>query len=855
MSLRRRWFSQLTSPLLTGHQDNAKFALAIGHSEPFVLSGGDVPLVYILYVLFTTFLGCPMIPTEYKWTVLMPTVPFWCRLIDALELSSDQFIDAFLEIFMPFSLRDPMRDEFDRLEQGSMTVIFSIRHAFMSCPDISMIAFSPSIVPICFRPASVLFDPRSTFSYVSVYFTSCFDFVSEPLAMLIRVSTPARKLAERGCLSYLAHIRDTSVVLPPFLDFVRVFCKFMEVFPTNLHSMPSDRYINFIIDVESGTKPISISPYRMAPTKLKELKDQLQELLDKGFIRSSILPWGVPVLFVKRKDGSMRMCIDSRQLNKRLRDEKLYAKFTKCKFWLEFFSFLGHVVTKKGIMIDPTKVAVVRDWFRPTLPAEIQSFVGLARYYRCFIEDFSSIAAHLTKLTQKKIPFSGLMLVRSSLMEQIRAHRFDDAGLRSIRDNVLDGEAKEASLDSEEVKDTHMRPGGLLQRLSIPEWKWERITMDFVTSFPRTSHKSTIQVLEDMLRVCLMDLGGQWKQYLDLAEFVYTNSYHSSIDMAPFEALYGRCCHSPVGWFDVSEVRPRGTDLLCESLDRVQIIQDRLRAAQRRQKCYADRRLCALRFGVGDHFFLRNSPMKGVMRFGKRGKLSPRYIGPFEILRTVGDVAYELALPPDLSVVHPDFHISMLRCYIPDESQVLARVHLRFLDSGNYWSFQGNQRDAKSPRSEVSNPKLSAEGPTIQARGIFQGHDDTVEDVQFCPSRLTYVEELSSKIFWILQKAQNQNTTTGLRTCNNILSMAQVVEVPNISWEDFRRLENIKHELQEEIEREKRIRDNLKAMEEDVDDELSEIKPTHFEESMEYARRSVTDADISKYQAFAQTLQ
>ncbi|WMV16380.1 hypothetical protein MTR67_009765, partial [Solanum verrucosum] len=144
----------------------------------------------------------------------------------------------------------------------------------------------------------------------------------------------------------------------------------------------------------------------------------------------------------------------------------------------------------------------------------------------------------------------------------------------------------------------------------------------------------TIQVLEDMLRACVMDFGGQWDQFLPLAEFAYNNSYHSSIQMAPFEALYGRRCRSPVGWFESTEPRPRGTDLLQEALDQV-------------------------------------SPMKGVMRFGRRGKLSPRYIGPFEILRTVGEVAYELALPPVFSSIHPVFHVSMLRRYVPDESHVL----------------------------------------------------------------------------------------------------------------------------------------------------------------------------------------
>ena len=119
----------------------------------------------------------------------------------------------------------------------------------------------------------------------------------------------------RGCLSNLAFIRDTSVE-PPSMDSVPVVQEFSDVFPSDLPGVPPDRDIDFAIDLEPGTKPISIPPYRMAPAELKELKDQLQDLLSKGFIRPSVSPWGAPVLFVKKKDGTMRMCIDYRQLNK-----------------------------------------------------------------------------------------------------------------------------------------------------------------------------------------------------------------------------------------------------------------------------------------------------------------------------------------------------------------------------------------------------------------------------------------------------------------------------------------------------------------------------------------------------------
>lgn len=198
--------------------------------------------------------------------------------------------------------------------------------------------------------------------------------------------------------------------------------------------------------------------------------------------------------------------------------------------------------------------------------------------------------------------------------------------------------------------------------------------LNMSTAFhPQTDGQSerTIQVLEDMLRACVIDFGGRWDHFLPLAEFAYNNSYHSSIQMAPFEALYGRRCRSPIGWFDAFEVRSLDTDLLRDAMEKVRVIQSRLLTAQSRQKSYADRRVRDLEFMEGDRVLLKVSPMKGVMRFGKKGKLSPRFIGPYEILRRIGEVAYELALPPSLSAVHPVFHVSMLRKYIPDDSHVI----------------------------------------------------------------------------------------------------------------------------------------------------------------------------------------
>ncbi|XP_070012952.1 uncharacterized protein [Nicotiana sylvestris] len=145
--------------------------------------------------------------------------------------------------------------------------------------------------------------------------------------------------------------------------------------------------------------------------------------------------------------------------------------------------------------------------------------------------------------------------------------------------------------------------------------------------------------------------------------------------MAPYEDLYGRRCRSLVGWFKPGDARLFGTDLVQDALEKVKVIQDRLRTTQSRQKSYVNRKVPDVSYMVGERVLLRGLPMNGVMRFGKKGKLSPRFIGSFEILRHVEEVAYELSLLPSLARVHPVFHISMLRRYHGDPA-VASSVQL-----------------------------------------------------------------------------------------------------------------------------------------------------------------------------------
>ena len=141
--------------------------------------------------------------------------------------------------------------------------------------------------------------------------------------------------------------------------------------------------------------------------------------------------------------------------------------------------------------------------------------------------------------------------------------------------------------------------------------------------------------------------------------------------MTPYEALYGRPCRSPLGWTEVGESSITGPDLITDTFDKVSLIRQRLLTTQSRQKSYVDVRRRPLEFEVGDHVFLKVMPKRGVVRFGNRGKLLPRFIGPFEILERIGTVAYRLGLSPSMTGVHEVFHVSMLRKYIPDPAHVV----------------------------------------------------------------------------------------------------------------------------------------------------------------------------------------
>jgi hypothetical protein len=167
-----------------------------------------------------------------------------------------------------------------------------------------------------------------------------------------------------------------------------------------------------------------------------------------------------------------------------------------------------------------------------------------------------------------------------------------------------------------------------------------------------------------MLRACVLQDQSGWDKRLPYAEFSYNNSCQASLKMSPFQALYGRSCRTPLQWDQPREKQVFGPDVLLEAEENIKMVRENLKIAQSRQQSYVDTRRRELSFEVRDFFYLKVSPIRGVRRFGVKGKLARRYIGLYQILAKRGEVAYQLSLPEGLSAVHDVFHVSQLKKYL-----------------------------------------------------------------------------------------------------------------------------------------------------------------------------------------------
>ncbi|WVZ80510.1 hypothetical protein U9M48_027980 [Paspalum notatum var. saurae] len=204
--------------------------------------------------------------------------------------------------------------------------------------------------------------------------------------------------------------------------------------------------------------------------------------------------------------------------------------------------------------------------------------------------------------------------------------------------------------------------------------------LDFSSAYhPQTDGQTerVNQVMEDMLRACVLTYGKDWESSLPYAEFSYNNGYQASLGMALFESLYGRKCRTPLIWAEDKEQVPTGPALLKEAEEKIEEIRERLKIAQTKQKSYADRRRRELSFELGDLVYLKVSPIRGTRRFQVKGKLAPRYIGPYKIEERVGKVAHKLQLPESMSDIHNVFHVSQLKKYLKEPAR---RAELEALD-------------------------------------------------------------------------------------------------------------------------------------------------------------------------------
>ncbi|GJS63343.1 putative reverse transcriptase domain-containing protein [Tanacetum coccineum] len=528
--------------------------------------------------------------------------------------------------------------------------------------------------------------------------------------------TKAQEYLTKGCHVFLANItatKDEDKSKEKRLEDVPVVQEFPEVFPEDLSGIPPTRQVEFRIDLVPGATPVAWAPYRLASSEMKELAEKLQELTDKGFIRPSSSPWGAPVLFKGVKfDWGDKQEAAFQLLKQKLcsapilalpegsEDFIAYCDASK-KFWALF------VCTRKKVKVE----LFCADSAEQT---EREPLMDLA----------------LSK--QQKEDVGGMLVENSKDPEKLRTEKLEPCAdgtlcnqdlkklkwwpnmkptsppmFKQMIGHVLRSSAK------------HQRPSGLLLQPEIPQWKWDNITMDFVTKLPKSSQgydtiwvivdrltksaifmpmretdpmdklarmylkevvtkhgipvsiicdrdprfasnfwrslqkalgtsldmstayhpqtdgqsERTIQTLEDMLRACVIDFGNGWVKHLPLVEFSYNNSYHASIKAAPFEALYGRKCRSPVCWAEVGQVQLTGPELVQETTERIIQIKQRIQTARDRKNSYADLKRKPMEFQVGDKAMLKVLPWKGVVRFGKLGKLNPRYVRPFKVLK------------------------------------------------------------------------------------------------------------------------------------------------------------------------------------------------------------------------------
>nr|GEX15152.1 hypothetical protein [Tanacetum cinerariifolium] len=534
---------------------------------------------------------------------------------------------------------------------------------------------------------------------------------------------------------------DSSVSrLKKRLQDVPVICNFPEVFPDDLPGLPPPRQVEFKIELIPGAALVTRAPYRLAPSELKELSDQLKELSEKGFIRLSYSPWGAP----EDHEEHLKTILEL------LKNEKLYAKFSKCNLWLKSIQFLDHVIDSKGVHVDPAKVQAIQNWSTPTTPAEknkkyewgmeeeeafqtlkkklcFATILALPEETKNFIvycdASLKGFGAVLMQREKKELnmrqrcwiellsdydceihyhPCKGNIVADAlsrKYREPLRVRSLVITVHTNLPERIL--EAQTEAMKEENVKAENL--GRLLKpifeirsngircfkaRIWLPLFGGIRyMIMHKSHKFKYSIHLGSDKMYPDLMKLYL------WPNIkADIATFVskcLTCAKTDSIEKLAQLYLKEIVCRHGVHVSIISDRGVVGIDTclwlnsptitaimrasrlhhsrhsMGENVDRQSV------GVKSRQKSYADVRLKPMEFKVGDEVMLKVSPWKGVIRFGKRGKVSPWYVGPFKIIERNGPVAYKLELPDKLRRIHNTFHVSNLKKFLADENLVI----------------------------------------------------------------------------------------------------------------------------------------------------------------------------------------
>ncbi|XP_074282975.1 uncharacterized protein LOC141607517 [Silene latifolia] len=505
----------------------------------------------------------------------------------------------------------------------------------------------------------------------------------------------------------------------------------LHVILETLHKQKWDIY--FGIELKPGTGPISKAPYRMRPKELEELEKQMEALFDKGYMRPSVSPWGEPMLFFKMKDGIMPFGLTNasavfmelmnnlfspyldqfivifiddilvyskdkekhvkhfRIVLRTLRENNIYAKLSKCEFWLKKVAFLGNDMSKDGVS-NVKVVAYASRQLKPyeenylTHDLELGAMVFALKLWRPYLygATFKVFSDHKSLkyiYTQKELNMRQrrwIELIRDYDMEIV----YHEGKANIVADALSRKSVHALCTDMSRVKlhEVVTKMGIFLAGVTILDGDSLEDEYIISSSYGWSDRKDYLDTGGYVESLC----DGVWWIRGGEIEFSYNNIYHASIGMTPFEALYGRKCRSSLCWDDKANVVVLGPEIIHEMVEQVHVIRQKMRAAQDRQNSYADLKRSEIELEVGYKVFLKVSHMKSVMRFRKRGKPSQKFIKPYEILDRVREVAYRLALPQALGKVHNVFHVSQLRKYVSDPTHVLEPEHVEIDERMSY---------------------------------------------------------------------------------------------------------------------------------------------------------------------------